>query len=99
MDILHRFTDQEGAEYELWAGVWAHIREAHPEIRTPHEIGEVLDKPDLVVRSNWSPTARLYYKHGDEYYRAVVVDVAEKRIKTAYLTDEVKSGEVLWSKT
>lgn len=98
MEILRQFEARDGTIFALWDGVWSHIQKGHPEIRTPEEIGDVLEAPDIVVQSNWSDTARLYYKQTGKYYRTVVVEVAEMRVKTAYLTDQIKSGTVLWKR-
>jgi hypothetical protein len=97
-NVLHQFHDKDGTTYVLLAGVWGHIRRAHPEIQDARWIGDVLKEPDVIVRSNWSPTGRLYYRRHGKYYRTVVVDVMERRVKTAYITDRIKSGETVWSR-
>lgn len=99
MTVLRRFDDWEGITYVLWERVWTHIREGHLEIKTPDELGPVLAEPDVVVRSNWSDTGRLYYKRIGKYYRTVVVDTEEQRVKTAYVTDAIKSGDTIWKRT
>jgi len=83
----------------------AHIKE-HPEI-TEHttKINETLADPDIVVKSKSDEEARLYYKHyiglsiGDKYLCVVVkFKEADAFVVTAYFTDSIKRGDVIWKK-
>jgi len=68
-------------------------------------VAETLRKPDVVIASPSAPLARLYYHF---YHRTmvggkhlcVVVKVRQDDafVVTAYLTDRVKKGAVLWLK-
>lgn len=95
--------DYEGRLIRLTEERWVHISE-HPEMtgmRTAVE--ETLEGPEVVVQSFSDPEARLYYRF---YHRTVVggkylCTVVKMRgddafIVTAYLTDQVKRGTVLW---
>lgn len=82
-----------------------HIME-HPEMKGMTEaIEETLANPLEVVESLSDPDAHLYYrfylgtKVGDKYL-CVVVKISEKDafVLTAYLTDSIKKGRILWSK-
>ena len=66
-------------------------------------IGETLKVPHVVVESLSDPTARLYYRYyqgtpvGSKYLCVVVKILPDDAfVVTAYLTDSVKKGPVLW---
>jgi hypothetical protein len=82
-----------------------HIEE-HPEMAgTQTAVAETLREPEVVIQSASDPFARLYYRF---YHRTivggkhlcVVVKVRQNDafVVTAYLTDRVKKGTVLWPK-
>ena len=84
---------------------WAHIigrRRYMADFRD--EIGETLREPEEIRRSNSVPeTTRLYYKEyngtsvGDKWMCvAVKVLPDEAFIVSAYVTDRIKKGELLW---
>ena len=83
----------------------AHLLE-HPEmIEQESKLAEILLEPDVVIRSQSDDTIRLFYRFyrrlviGDKYL-CVVVKYMESSvfIITAYFTDKIKRGEVLWKK-
>ncbi len=83
----------------------AHLLE-HPEMRDQEaELAETLFEPDAVMRSQSDDTIRLFYRFyrrltiGDKYL-CVVVKYMEDGVFviTAYFTDKIKRGEVLWKK-
>jgi hypothetical protein len=68
-----------------------------------HAIEETLRQPEHVVESLSDAQARLYYRHyvgtrvGDKYLCVVVKLVADDAfVLTAYLTDTVKKGRLVW---
>jgi hypothetical protein len=83
----------------------SHILE-HPEM-IGHEtkLSETLIEPEAVVQSRSDDDIRLFYRHykrliiGDKYLCVVVkYTISNAFIITAYFTDKVKKGEVLWEK-
>jgi len=72
---------------------------------TQTAVAETLREPEVVIQSASDPFARLYYRF---YHRTivggkhlcVVVKVRQNDafVVTAYLTDRVKKGTVLWPK-
>lgn len=81
-----------------------HILE-HPEmVEMELYIGETLLNPEIVIESKSDNTAILYYrfytktKVGGKYL-CVVVKVGESDafVLTAYLTNKVKQGRVIWT--
>jgi hypothetical protein len=69
------------------------------------KIQDALLNPDQIVRSRTDPDVELFYQHHDitpvtEKYLCVVVKVLidDLFIITAYFTDTIKRGEILWEK-
>jgi hypothetical protein len=100
MDLL---TDFEGRSIRLSDERWQHICQ-HPEMAGMRQpIEETLKWPEAVVQSAADPGARLYYRF---YHRTVVggkhlcvvvkLLEADAFVVTAYLTDRVKKGEMIW---
>jgi hypothetical protein len=70
------------------------------------KVGEVLLHPEHVVRSRSDPEAELFYiwqrqtRVGSKYLCVVVVVKPDDAfILTAYLTDAIKKGTVLWPRS
>ncbi len=82
----------------------AHLAE-HPEMTgLAGVIERALAEPEFIVQSMSDPDARLYYRLGREtsvgskYLRAVVKQTEEDHfLLTAYLTDRLERGEILWT--
>jgi len=96
-------SDYEGRSIRLTDERWRHIEE-HPEMMgLRRAIAETLHEPEAVIQSASDPLARLYYRF---YHRTmvggkhlcVVVKVRQDDafVVTAYLTDRVKKGTVIW---
>lgn len=98
--------DYRDTEIRLTDERRAHILE-HPEMRSMEcKIEETLARPERVMRSRSDEEARLYYRFYPETrvsgkFLCVVVKFREDDafVLTAYLTDKIKRGEVLWSVT
>lgn len=100
MKLLHDF---EGREIRLTDARLKHILE-HPEMkRMIGPIEETLARPEKVIQSTIDPEAHLYYRFyigtrvGDKYL-CVIVKVRDQDAfaLTAYLTDTIKKGDVIW---
>ncbi len=78
----------------------------HPEMRGQEDrLAEALLEPDAVIQSPTDNTVRLFHRFyrrlaiGDKYLCLVVKYVeGDIFVITAYFTDKVKRGEVLWKK-
>lgn len=100
---MHVYVDYQGKRIRLTEERLAHILE-HPEMREMEpRIAETLAQPEKVVESLSDEQARLYYRFylstriGNKHLCVVVKDVdADAFVVTAYLTDKVKKGRVLW---
>jgi hypothetical protein len=83
-----------------------HIETDHPEMSGQiDKIQETLLRPNMIVRSRTDPEVELFYRHYDitpvtEKYLCVVVKilVGDMFIITAYFTDTIKRGGVLWER-
>jgi len=83
-----------------------HIEFDHPEMsKQINKIQETLLNPDIIVRSRTDPDVELFYRHYDatpvtDKYLCVVVKVLvdDIFIITAYFTDKIKRGEILWER-
>jgi hypothetical protein len=103
--MVFEFVDVWGDSIILTEERRAHLLE-HPEMRGQENmLAETLLEPDMVIKSQSDDTVLLFHRFyerlaiGDKYL-CVVVKYAEAIvfIITAYFTDKVKSGEVLWKK-
>lgn len=83
-----------------------HIEADHPEMVSQiGRIEETLKEPERIVRSRTDPNVELFYRYYEdtpvtEKYLCVVVKVLaeDSFIITAYFTDTIKGGELLWQK-
>ena len=101
--MLRRFKTVFGGVYLLSDERWSHITEKHPEIkRYANKIKEVLFSPDLIKVSKKDRTVYLLYKFYREIfdgkYLLIVVHVLKKEIITAFITDKIKEGDIIWQK-
>ena len=98
-------TDYEGRTIRLTDERWEHITE-HPEMAGMRQaLEETIRTPEFVVQSPGDENARLYYRFYDRTlvggkHLCAVVMVLDKDafVVTAYLTDRVMRGTVLWPK-
>ena len=97
------FRDYQGRAVRFTDERHRHILD-HPEMAAVDaEIEHALAGPDSVVESVSDPETRLYYRYlastlvGAKQLCVVVkVQSADAFVITAYLTDKVKKGRVLW---
>ncbi len=100
---MKQITDFEGRVFRFTDERRKHILD-HPEMKEMIlAIEETLKAPEKVVQSFSDPEARLYYRFYSrtpvgEKYLCVIVKLKRNDafILTAYLTDAVKKGEILW---
>lgn len=96
-------TDYSGGDIRLTDERWAHISE-HPEMAGMRQaLEDTLQAPSVVVESLSDPAARLYHRFyagsmvGEKYLCVVVKFLPQDAfVVTAYLTDRVKKGKLLW---
>ncbi len=102
---MKTLRDHQGLAIRLTDERLAHILE-HPEMKgLEGAIEETLLHPERVVESFSDPQARVYYRFylgtlvGDKFVCVIVkVMGGDAFVLTAYLTDRVKKGVLLWPK-
>ena len=101
-DILE---DLFGRRIQLTDEGWNHILERHQYmVDFRDEIGETLREAEEIRRSASTPqTTSLYYKwyyetsRGDKWVCVVVKALPDEAFRvSAYVTDRIKDGEVIW---
>jgi len=98
--------DVHGRSIRLTQERQEHIENDHPEMSGQLDnIRDTLLSPDMIVKSKADEDVELFYKHYKitpvtEKYLCVVVKVliGDLFIITAYFTDSIKRGEILWRK-
>lgn len=83
-----------------------HIETDHPEMSDQiDKVQDTLLNPDMIVKSRTDPEVELFYRYYNitpvtEKYLCVVVKVLTDDffIITAYFTDSIKRGDVLWER-
>jgi len=101
------FEDRSGRIIRLTQERHDHLLDGHPEMRGQLErVGQALRQPEKVVRSRTDPEVELFYRQYErtpvttKFLCAVVkAGAGDPFLVTAYFTDSVKQGEILWEKT
>ena len=104
--IMKWFKDMHDRQIRLSSERQDHIEVDHPEMSGQvDKIQDTLASPDVIVKSRTDPDVELFYQHYDttpvtEKYLCVVVKVlaSDLFIITAYFTDTIKKGIILWKK-
>jgi len=99
MDFIDRFNRRITLTEERWN----HITETHPEVKGMlKDLEETVKDPDLIKKSLFSEDVVLFYRYYKHIYKgkhmSVVVRLDYRSIITAYITDRIKRGDVLWKK-
>ena len=91
------FKDKDNRSFVLSSMGYEHIRREHC-IDDPVEfIKDTLLDPFAIVEDKSKHDRWIYhrdYKRG--LYKVVVVSLTDKRIKTAFISDSVKGGKIIW---
>ena len=105
-DNILLFEDLHNRQIRLTHERREHIESDHPEMSGQiDKIQNTLKNPDLIVMSKTDHEVELFYTYYDktpvnEKYLCVVVKVLvnDLFIITAYFTDSIKRGIILWEK-
>ena len=99
---LFEIIDVFGQKIVLTAEQWNHIVLRHPEVQgLLHEIEATIASPQYIVRSSKADYVYLYhrkFKKLQAAYMVIVYHTTRKFVITAYLSDVIKQGELLWKK-
>jgi hypothetical protein len=102
MEVVNNYL---GKPIRITSERMAHIKE-HPEMaEMAGAIQVTLQAPEKVVQSQSDGKANLYYRSypntpvGEKYLCVVVKEgLTDSFLLTAYLTDRIKKGEILWNR-
>lgn len=91
------FKDKDGRVYTLSLTTYRHIKEDHC-INDPCSfMKETLLKPFAIIEDRTKSDRWIYHKdYRRNLYKVVVVCLTDKRIKTAFISNEVKGGKIIW---
>jgi hypothetical protein len=83
---------------------WEHILRHHADMNSKLDlIKQVLEEPDEIRSSRYNSEGRLYYRFYREIfngkYIVVVINIREGLVRTAYVTDRIKQGGLIWRKS
>lgn len=93
-------NDILGNQYRLTDERWAHITANHPELsKRKSDLADCLLSPDVIVKSANDSFVLIYQKQEkSKYFMAVVAHRSKQFIITAFITDKIKLGKILWQK-
>jgi len=98
--------DKDGRSVRLTAERLEHLESDHPEMRGQlAKIEQTLREPERVIQSRSDPAVRLYYRlyaatPVTRKHLCVVVKSSSQEdafVVTAYFTNTLKQGDVLWA--
>ena len=96
-----RFIDPLGREFELSDHTWyEHIPSGHPEVSKHKDLVEAaLTEPIKIIHSQSHDDRRIYYGRGPrpKVMMAVVADLSNGKVVTAYLVKKFVKGVEEWS--
>jgi hypothetical protein len=103
---MQLFKDIHGRSIRLTEERRLHLQTEHPEMAEQlPRIKETLTGPDKIIRSRTDEAVELFYKHYPstpvtQKFLCVVVKTLldDNFIVTAYYTDTIKRGAILWEK-
>ncbi len=102
---MRHLLDYRDRQVKLTEERWQHILLHREMLGMQEQVEETLRKPQQVMRSRSDTEAELLYRfyHGTivgDKWLCVVVKYRKKDafVLTAYLTDTIKAGELLWPK-
>lgn len=97
--------DHDGKPVRLTDERHAHFRARLEKAEMDRHLVQTLAEPDHVIRSNWDPACTLSYRFyegtavGDKWLCVVVTHHGDDAfVLTAYPTDRLKEGVVLWKR-
>lgn len=100
------FEDYRGRSVRLTDERLDHLENQHPEmVGQLDRISQTLKMPDKIIQSKTDKTVDLFYNHYkttpvSEKKLCVVVKTSgdDNSVITAYYTDTIKRGQILWEK-
>lgn len=101
MKILFEIKTPLNVTIKITENYWKYLVEIKHKIMADKEnlVKEILTNPDEIRKSLIDASVFLYYKKFDKLYCVVAKHLnKEGFIITAYPTDKLKEGEIIWTK-
>lgn len=93
------FKDKDGYTYRLSPTSYKHIKRDHVIDNPVLFIRDTLLDPCAIVEDKKNHDRWLYHRdYKQSLYKVVVVALIDRKIKTAFISDEIKGGKVQWMK-
>ena len=94
--VLLEFTDNLCGKFWLTPKALHHIKHDNL-IEDPQSfINQVFRGTIAIVESKWKSETYIYYSPLGKLYGSVVANTIDRRIKTAFISKEIKGGGVIW---
>ena len=92
-----QFKDKDGRIFVLSAMGYQHIKREHS-IQDPIEfIKDTLLDPFAIVEDKIKHDRWIYHKDfRRNLFKVVVVSLSDQRVKTAFISDKIKGGKIIW---
>lgn len=91
------FRGKDGRIYFLSTTTYRHIKEDHRIYEPSSFIKDTLLEPFAIVEDKTNQDRWIYHKdYRNKLYKVVVVSLKGRRIKTAFISDAVKGGKIIW---
>ena len=92
-----RFKDKDGRTFILSPIGYEHIRREHCIEDPTNFIKDTLLDPFAIVEDKSRHDRWIYHRDFKKnLYKVVVVSLADNRVKTAFVSDSVKGGKIIW---
>ena len=91
------FKDKDNRSFVLSSTAYEHIRREHCIDDPVDFIKDTLLDPFAIVEDKSKHDRWIYHKdYKRNLYKVVVVNLSDGRIKTAFVSDSVKGGKIIW---
>lgn len=98
-EIVHplTFKDIDQCVYHLSPSAYKHIKRDHCIMDPCDFIKDTLADPCVITGDKTKEDRWIYHRdRKNKTYKVVVACTTEKKIKTAFISDDVKGGNVIW---
>ena len=97
MENSVNFRDKDRRIYSLSPTTYKHIKEDHSIDDPVSFIKDTLLEPFAIVEDKTSQDRWIYHKdYRNKLYKVVVVSLKDRKIKTAFISDAVRGGKIIW---
>ncbi len=94
---IRSFVDRDGNRFILSVAAFKHIRYDNLVENPPAFIHDVFSNTIAIIYDKTSSTRVLYFREMKKgLYKTVVADLGDGKIKTAFLSREIKGGAPKW---